>query len=615
MLDGTAFYKGILDNMTDGVMALDFSGQIIMFNPAASEVLGLTADQVLGRRFAEVFMMELEGNDDFNQTVLDAIYKSGVGETAEVAFQRPDGEAKSLSVVSSYLTGEGAGSGADGEAGQGGESQGVIVVFHDITATKLMQEQEQELHRKIRDASLKMEETNRDLKAALKKVQVIRMAATLFVLVLFLGIGFWAWANTSIVSRLGAMTSSSSSDQKTLPTVPVVEQPVTNSISLVGNLEPIKEVNVVSPFSGKIREKMFEYGDAVKKGDLLLRMDTSEIEVKLRDAESAYITARQEYEDKVNWSQGSEVARAKRTLASAKARLDTAARKLDETQLLYDKGIVPQTELESAQESLQSAKMEFHSSQDDLNSTQVKGNAENVNIARLKLANARTQFETLKEEMQRFEVYAPVSGIVVKPQDQGNDKAKIVERGVSFNKDDILLAVGDLEGLAVKAEVDEVDISRIMYGQKVTVSGDAFPSMELTGRVSFISSQASKGQQSGVPMFDVRVVIDKLTPEHQRMIRLGMTANLQVVVYENPKALMVPISAVRSDMGRHYVVVETAPGVTEEVTVKTGMTTIDSVEILGGVGAGQKVVLGPGGGMVGMPMSGGAPGGPPMPIQ
>ena len=59
-------YKNILANMSDGVMTIDLKGQIITFNPAAANILGLKEEDVLGKKFAQVFF-EYEGNDDFNQ--------------------------------------------------------------------------------------------------------------------------------------------------------------------------------------------------------------------------------------------------------------------------------------------------------------------------------------------------------------------------------------------------------------------------------------------------------------------------------------------------------------------------------------------------------------------
>ena len=75
----------ILDDMTDGVVAIDLSGRIITFNPAAVDILGIQQADALARTFGEVFLLA-EENDDFNQTILDAIYESSTSHNRVVPF-------------------------------------------------------------------------------------------------------------------------------------------------------------------------------------------------------------------------------------------------------------------------------------------------------------------------------------------------------------------------------------------------------------------------------------------------------------------------------------------------------------------------------------------------
>ena len=105
----------------------------------------------------------MEGNDEFNQAILDAIYQSDVGRNITVEFKRKDNTIVTLSVTSSYLRSSETGS---------AERIGVIVVFSDVTEIKQLQDAEKELNQKLRDAYLEVEESNKNLKSALKKVQV-----------------------------------------------------------------------------------------------------------------------------------------------------------------------------------------------------------------------------------------------------------------------------------------------------------------------------------------------------------------------------------------------------------------------------------------------------------
>ena len=141
--------------------------------------------------------------------------------------------------------------------------------------------------------------------------------------------------------------------------------------------------------------------------------------------------------------------------------------------------------------------------------------------------------------MNMSEVRAPVSGVVVQVVSLGKKQKAELEVGLQVSEGDVLLAVGNLEGLSVRAEVDEVDIGKMKTGQSVRVTGDAFPGLCLEGSVSAISFQARKATGT-IPMFDVLVTIDSLSPEQRNKIRLGMSSTLEVQVYNNPAAITLP---------------------------------------------------------------------------
>ncbi len=113
----------ILQSMRDGVIAIDLSGTIIMFNEAAGAILGRDAKEVLGRPFGQEFMLD-ERFDDFNELVLKAVYDAEVVHSTEVVIR--DGEERTdLAMSSSFLT----------HVDEAGEQQrfGVVVVFSDVT--------------------------------------------------------------------------------------------------------------------------------------------------------------------------------------------------------------------------------------------------------------------------------------------------------------------------------------------------------------------------------------------------------------------------------------------------------------------------------------------------
>lgn len=188
-------------------------------------------------------------------------------------------------------------------------------------------------------------------------------------------------------------------------------------------------------------------------------------------------------------------------------------------------------------------------------------------------------------------VRAPVSGIVVKSAGGGTVGGKVVktaERGEVFQAGEVLLAIGDLTAFSVVSKVDEVDVTKVRPGQKVFVTGDAFPGTRLSGTIRSISPQAEEGGVRATPSFQVNMAMDALTAEQRQRILVGMSANVDIVVYEKPDALMVPVTAVGTDGDRRFVVRRGPRGI-EKVDVQTGATTLDAVEVTQGLQPGDVI--------------------------
>jgi PAS domain S-box-containing protein len=592
-----AFYQQIVESMDEGVMALDTQGEVILFNDAAARILDMDPESVRGRPFGQVFMMDMEGNDLFCDTILNAVYKSGVGLTDTMEFTRKDGDVRVISMSTSYLKTL---AGADGkgkdEAGTDQGGDGVVVVLNDITEISRSREKEKALNHELSAAFLQMEESKRRLERALKKVKWIRFFIVFAVVVGLSGTAGFLWFNGDLSSALfSSETAGPHVPGQGMVTATVTKQPLTAAISLSGSVAPLEEINVVAPFEGKIKGKYFIYDQKVEKGAPLVLMDTTRLEVELRQAKSSYIKAEQSFKQVLDWEKSVEVSNAKRNFTKTRISLDASRRKLEESRLLFEKGIIAGSELKSAESDFTNQQMDLKASEESLASVLDKGSKENVDIARMELANARVNLEEIQEKLSRSRVDAPVSGIILKPARQNSGKgsggSKTLEPGLSVSQGEVLLTVGNLDGLSVKSKVDEIDIGKIQFGQKVRVAGDAFAGIPLTGRVRHISSNAVSTGNEG-PMFDVDVAIENLTSAHREKIRLGMSTNLEIMVYDNPEALVLPLAAVEVRGTRKFVKILEAGDLLEREIV-TGLTTLDAVEVVQGLVQGDLVYYQP----------------------
>jgi HlyD family secretion protein len=579
-------FRNILESMSDGVMTIGLDGQILTFNTAAESILGLRGPDVLQKSFAELFLIR-EENDAFNQTILNAIYDANTIHDKIVRWHRGDA-VLTLEVTTSFLS--------TTEEGTK-KNVAVIVVFNDITEVGRLQESEQRLtgelkekHQALQKSYLELEETNTTLQAALRKVQLIRVAATVFVIILFLSIGLFTWKQSGVSSKKTVTADKQGTAARTYTVNP---QSLTDSITLKGTLKPIQIVNVTSPFTGMVSEKHFEYGQAVIKGQLLLKLDRAETEVKYREAKTAHIEAQEKVKELENWMNSNEMAKAQQSVTRSKLTLDGHHKTFQETERLFKKEIVPATEHANAKQQFTTAGMDHESSLRELQVVKEKGEGQNRYIAKLKLENAHQKLQDLENQLRRSEIVAPVSGTVLNPDMAGDKdkKGKIADRGVTFSQGDILLAIGNTEGLSMTAEVDELEVLKIKKDQQVRITVDAFGET-IKGRVTHISSQAVKADGGKkAANFEVSVAMDSLPVGLRDKLRLGMSANMEIMLLNKSNVMLLPIQAVLIEGKDRVVTVrDKATQSLKKVRVEAGITTLDAVEITGGLKAGDEVV-------------------------
>jgi len=126
-------YGNIVENISDGILVVEWGGKIRLANQSAEEILGIPVCELQGKKLAKL-MLEQDENDEFFQCILDAVYaKSTITEI--VPYSR-GGEKKRLRMVSSLLK-------------NGEENVGLIITLNDLTAMVNLMERNELLNQKL----------------------------------------------------------------------------------------------------------------------------------------------------------------------------------------------------------------------------------------------------------------------------------------------------------------------------------------------------------------------------------------------------------------------------------------------------------------------------------
>ena len=301
--------------------------------------------------------------------------------------------------------------------------------------------------------------------------------------------------------------------------------------------------------------------------------------------------------------------RAQATVTSAKISYETAESEHERNKELFDKQLISKQALEDSQRQLIVAKSNYDTSLKEVESQRetIKSQDENIkamaqaiesrkstlslnkkNVATLResLKAQRKQYEAehedaqtrleqiqetieeekamaihakasakagqieaesrLKSQQERYEwttVTAPMSGTITRLI---VEEGEIITSGRSaFSRGEAIMRIADLDQMIVRTQINQVEIGKIQEGQRAEISVDSYPNRIFPGRVSEISPSATpRGpqNQSSVITFEVDVEVTGSPPE----LRSGMSADVDIIVFEESDILQLPIPSVLS---------------------------------------------------------------------
>lgn len=357
-----------------------------------------------------------------------------------------------------------------------------------------------------------------------------------------------------------------------------------HEIGLVGRVEPVETSVLNAPFEGVVMAHDLSPGMQVEEGQALLSFDTALLEIKVRDALANKLKQQQIVETFRTWTNGSQVAGAKRSLRVAELAMQNLDLELSQVEALYQKGIVPRNELDSLKQQRYLQALELTAATSELDNVLASGRGEARTIAGMELHNASVIHEQLNALLAHKTLYAPYSGVVLSlgsPQSNGGEVVTL-NKGALFAMGQQVIKLGNMSGLKVVTQVSESDVSKFSLNQEVRITGEGF-SADLSGYISAISQMAVQDQNEGsAARFPVTITVNQSSSGDFKLVRLGMSAHMTIVTYRNDNSFIIPHAAVGKDGDSLFVEHREeldAPVVRRTVTI--GQSSVDGVEVFG----------------------------------
>lgn len=370
---------------------------------------------------------------------------------------------------------------------------------------------------------------------------------------------------------------------------------LTIKISATGVVVPNFKVEVKSKASGEVLKFPYEEGDRVGKGELLIQLDKSDEKrnvakagadlssslAKLKKAETALILQKTKYE--------TDLQQTRSAVEAAEANLQESADKLKRQSDLFNQKIVSEELLDAAKtaekvnrENLVQARVQLQVAKNAVHDITMKENE--LELVKAEVTRARIALEEAQERLDETEIFAPITGVIIKKM---VEEGQIIASGISnVSGGTPLVDVADMSRLFIIADVDETDIGSIKTNQPVTITADAFHGKTFEGKVTRIAPQGEV--ENSITIFKVKI---EIVGPGKNILKPMMTANIEIVTARARDALYIPRGAVTKEDGQVFVAV-LEDGRPKKVQIILGLQNPIYSQVVSGLKLGQKVLLG-----------------------
>lgn len=305
---------------------------------------------------------------------------------------------------------------------------------------------------------------------------------------------------------------------------------LTSKVSATGTIRPVDSVEVSPKITARISQVLVKENDRVTAGQTVATLDGKDYQAKYDQAQYKVTNTRLDYE---------------------------------RYKMLYDQGA-------GTKQTLDNAEYEYNT--------------------------ALSNLTAAESDLAETTITAPMSGIVV-----GEPKPAGTMAVQGNSNPTVIMRIADTSQKQIMAKIDETDIGNIKVGQDATFTVDTYTNRTFTAHVSKISqtdtsntwdtngtsTSSSSSSSSSASVIYYYVTLDVDDPDD--VLRLGMTARVEINTAEKEDALVVPIAALKTNDNGSYVLRVNASGQTEQVPVTTGIYSDEYVEILSGLSEGDRV--------------------------
>ena len=357
--------------------------------------------------------------------------------------------------------------------------------------------------------------------------------------------------------------------------VAVQPAPLVRTLLFSARVATASRVELGSTLTGRVREVLVAEGATVRQGDVLVRLESEELRAALDQARASERQAAARLAGLR--SSGRKAAQA--GVAQADSVLQAAQAELQRTQELVARGFLSEARLDETRRAVAVAQAQLAGASAQRAANDEQGT--DVTQAQAQLALARSAVSAAQARLEQAVLTAPSDARVL---------VRAVEPGQIVQPGRALLTLALAGAAQLEGQVDERYLEQLRVGQPARVSADAFPSQHFEARVLSIAPLVD-AQRGAV---EVKLSLPQAPPAY---LREDMTLSVQVETGRRERTLVVPVQALAGDREARSdgtaTVFVARDGRVEPRRLRLGLATLEAVEVLEGLSAGDIVLLGP----------------------
>jgi HlyD family secretion protein len=323
----------------------------------------------------------------------------------------------------------------------------------------------------------------------------------------------------------------------TVQTAPAARQDLTSVVTASGEVKPLTYTNVLGEGIGKITEIAVKEGDHVKKGDVLLRLESVQPAADV-NAQRAGIAAA---DAGVKSAEANDIS-AQADIKSRAADLEHAKLDWERGQVLFQEGLIPKQDYDTRKATYDGAVAALASAQ-----ARAEQSRAQLGQAHSTLMQNQAMLGRLSDILNKTTYTAPINGVVTYIAVRVGEN---VVPGIQNATGSYLMTISDMSVVTSEVMVDETDIVSVKLGEDAEVTIDAIPGKFFKGKVTEVgtqavlrssglaSTQSTTGNQEAK---DFKVVVTLQNPPDG--LRPGLSSTAKITTAQKKNVMTVPIQA------------------------------------------------------------------------